>query len=96
MILAIGLLCFGLLRKKGGGGGCCGSGHSHQGHGHGGTGTNKPVDPVCNMEVEPTETTLQSEHNGQTVYFCSPHCKQTFDSKPDSFIDTAKPVHQDK
>ena len=46
-------------------------------------------DPVCNMEVDETETEFQSEYGGQNFYFCSQECKDTFDSRPQSYQPTA-------
>jgi uncharacterized membrane protein YraQ (UPF0718 family) len=36
-------------------------------------------DPVCGMEVDPEETAHTIEHDGQTYYFCSQSCKESFD-----------------
>lgn len=36
-------------------------------------------DPVCGMEVNPEETEYSTEHNGETYYFCSKSCKESFD-----------------
>ncbi|MFH1428887.1 MAG: permease [Candidatus Margulisiibacteriota bacterium] len=35
------------------------------------------IDPICGMQVD-EKTGLKIEHNGETVYFCSAHCKQTY------------------
>ncbi|BAU15772.1 unknown protein (plasmid) [Leptolyngbya sp. NIES-3755] len=37
-------------------------------------------DPICGMTVEKA-TALKSERNGQTYYFCSPHCQHRFESQ---------------
>lgn len=37
-------------------------------------------DPICGMTIEKA-TALKSERDGQTYYFCSPHCQQTFASQ---------------
>lgn len=34
-------------------------------------------DPICGMTVDET-TALHTEREGQTFYFCSEHCRQTF------------------
>lgn len=39
------------------------------------------TDPVCGMQVK-TDTTLRSEHDGQTYYFCSAGCQQKFEQNP--------------
>ncbi|WP_408958019.1 permease [Natrinema sp. 74] len=36
-------------------------------------------DPVCGMEVDPTETDYSLEHDGHTYYFCSQSCTESFD-----------------
>jgi uncharacterized membrane protein YraQ (UPF0718 family) len=36
-------------------------------------------DPVCGMEVNPNETDHTIEHDGETYYFCSASCKESFD-----------------
>ena len=42
-------------------------------------------DPVCGMDVEPTTAASQSEHNGQTYYFCCAGCKKAFDLNPEQY-----------
>ncbi len=47
--------------------------------------TEVSIDPICNMEVEHARARangLTSEHQGETVYFCNPNCKKTFDADP--------------
>ncbi len=39
-------------------------------------------DPVCGMNVDEKKATMKSQHQGKTFYFCSIHCKTTFDQKP--------------
>lgn len=36
-------------------------------------------DPVCGMEVDPSETDHTIEYKGDTYYFCSESCKESFD-----------------
>ncbi|MBW4623371.1 MAG: YHS domain-containing protein [Cyanosarcina radialis HA8281-LM2] len=38
-------------------------------------------DPICGMTVN-IATALKSERDGQTYYFCSPHCQKTFETQP--------------
>ncbi len=42
-------------------------------------------DPVCNMDVNEKTAAAQSEHQGQTYYFCSTECKQRFDQNPQQY-----------
>ena len=34
-------------------------------------------DPICGMEVDPA-TAISAERDGETFYFCCPHCRQKF------------------
>ena len=42
-------------------------------------------DPVCHMTVDRHAGGPTSVQRGRTVYFCSPHCKHTFDTNPEAF-----------
>jgi len=45
------------------------------------------IDPICKMEVEHARAEangLTSEYNGETIYFCNPSCKKTFDADPEA------------
>ena len=44
------------------------------------------IDPVCGMTVSLKTAAGSFEHNGQTYYFCSPHCVAKFQSKPETFL----------
>ena len=48
------------------------------------TGTLK--DPVCSMDVTFETAQARSEYEGQTYYFDSIECKETFDSDPEKYI----------
>ncbi len=39
-------------------------------------------DPICGMSVDETKAKFRSEHEGRSFYFCSTHCKNTFDKDP--------------
>ena len=92
-LLVIGLVFFLMTRKAGG---CCGSGGhgSHEGHSRGSGETDESTDPVCGMKVAPTDGALQSEYKGNTVYFCSEHCKGEFDHDPASFEGALSKEHE--
>ncbi len=47
-------------------------------------------DPVCNMEVDPTKAAAQSNHKGQTIYFCAVGCKMKFDADPEKYLSGRK------
>lgn len=49
---------------------------------------NMKTDPVCGMQVE-ENTRFKAEHEGETVYFCSEHCRAKFLNEPAKFS-TAK------
>lgn len=42
-------------------------------------------DPICGMMVDDKESSLKSEHEGVTFYFCSAACKKKFDSDPHKY-----------
>lgn len=42
-------------------------------------------DPICGMEVSPETAFGSSEHDGETFYFCSANCKETFDADPHKY-----------
>lgn len=39
------------------------------------------IDPICGMTVTKIPTTLHVEHDGETVYFCAPGCKTTYEKE---------------
>lgn len=39
-------------------------------------------DPVCGMEIDSQTAFAQREHSGETFYFCSQKCVDTFDANP--------------
>ena len=43
------------------------------------------IDPVCGMQVDPSQAAGTSEHTGKTYYFCSRGCKTKFDKNPTEF-----------
>lgn len=46
---------------------------------------NQEIDPVCNM-VKTDAWTLSSVVENDTIHFCSPVCKETFDKNPAAFL----------
>ena len=42
----------------------------------------KVTDPVCGMSVESGQAAATENHDGQTLYFCSTHCRDTFKTNP--------------
>jgi len=47
------------------------------------------LDPVCGMTVDPAKAANKSEYKGTTYYFCSDHCKRTFDANPEDVLKKA-------
>lgn len=43
-------------------------------------------DPVCGMEVTRDTAEARSNYEGQTYYFCSLDCKETFDKNPEKYV----------
>lgn len=48
------------------------------------------TDPVCKMEINRDDAEASSEYNGQTYYFCSEECKESFDKRPDKYVERPK------
>jgi len=44
------------------------------------------IDPVCGMSMNPGSAAGSFEYRGDTYYFCSQHCLQTFRANPERFI----------
>jgi xanthine dehydrogenase accessory factor len=44
------------------------------------------LDPVCGMNVNPSEARYRSEFAGREYYFCCSGCKQQFDENPGAFV----------
>jgi len=49
-------------------------------------GSETAIDPVCGMTVDVATSELHSEHGGETIHFCSEHCKEKFDADPEAFL----------
>jgi Cu+-exporting ATPase len=43
--------------------------------------------------VNPASAEPQSEHGGQTYYFCSMECKERYDQHPLQYLDESDRVH---
>lgn len=46
-------------------------------------------DPVCGMEVEVATARHIFEYEGQTYYFCCPHCRAAFVKEPQAYLSPA-------
>ncbi|MFA5180539.1 MAG: YHS domain-containing protein [Syntrophales bacterium] len=49
----------------------------------------KTTDPVCKMVIEEEDAAATTSYKGKTYRFCSSHCKQSFDSSPESYLGAA-------
>lgn len=47
------------------------------------------TDPVCGMQVNDQQAAAQSQHQGQSYYFCSDGCKNKFDQNPQQYTSKA-------
>ena len=41
----------------------------------------KVKDPICGMMVDTERAPAKGVYGNETVYFCSPVCKQTYDAR---------------
>lgn len=62
-------------------GGCCG-GHTATQRSTG----SAARDPVCGMTVDPATARHKAEYRGETVFFCSAGCRETFVADPERFL----------
>jgi Cu+-exporting ATPase len=46
----------------------------------------KITDPVCKMILEEEDAAVTSSYRGKMYHFCSSHCKESFDSNPESYL----------
>jgi Cu+-exporting ATPase len=42
-------------------------------------------DPVCGMEIDPSNAAASEEYEGQTYYFCSQSCHEKFLADPGQY-----------
>jgi YHS domain-containing protein len=42
-------------------------------------------DPVCGMAVSRTDVGGRSQYKDRSYYFCSPACKEAFDTEPERY-----------
>jgi len=48
------------------------------------------TDPVCNMVIDEADAVATSSYKGNTYYFCTEHCKESFDKDPEAFLSGKK------
>jgi YHS domain-containing protein len=44
------------------------------------------TDPVCGMQLEPSQAEAQTVYDGRAYYFCSEECRRAFEENPEEFI----------
>lgn len=44
------------------------------------------LDPVCGMDVDPATAAASHDHEGQTYYFCSHGCHDSFVADPNKYL----------
>ena len=49
-------------------------------------------DPVCGMELEPSQAYSTTTYQGQTFYFCSQNCEQKFNQNPEKYMAKLKEI----
>ena len=59
-------------------------------HGHL-SATDRAIDPVCGMTVDPSSAAGSHEHLGNTYHFCSAHCLAKFKSDPAKYLKPREP-----
>src|SRR5947207_11935829 len=53
--------------------------------------TDRVLDPVCGMTVDPARAAGQVAHRGKTYYFCSKGCAAKFAADPERYIEPRVP-----
>jgi P-type Cu+ transporter len=49
----------------------------------------KAIDPVCGMTVDPDHAAATFDHQGATYYFCCTRCRDRFKANPEQFLGPA-------
>jgi Cu(I)/Ag(I) efflux system membrane fusion protein len=54
----------------------------------------KVKDPVCGMDVDPNSPDVfKTQYKGKTYYFCSEHCKKSFEANPGKYVQKTMATH---
>jgi len=46
----------------------------------------KHIDPVCGMAIDGARAGAEEKFGGQTYYFCSAHCRESFIAAPAAYL----------
>ena len=49
---------------------------------------NGKIDPICNMTVLPEKAAAKFDYNDTTYFFCSQHCKESFEKEPEKYVES--------
>lgn len=50
-------------------------------------------DPICGMDVDPkAPNVIKAQHGDKTYYFCSEHCKKSFQANPEKYVPKKRPA----
>ncbi|MDP1909861.1 MAG: YHS domain-containing protein, partial [Hyphomicrobium sp.] len=68
----------------------------HGAHETAAAGTDRVLDPVCGMSVDPHATPHRARHDGRAYYFCSAGCRTKFEAEPSRYLEPsgAHPAHE--
>lgn len=55
----------------------------------------KHLDPVCGMEIDSARAAAEEKFGGETYYFCSAHCRETFVKAPAKYARAQPPANED-
>ena len=66
--------------------GCCSHENKHNSH------PDVTRDPVCGMLVDPEAGKPSTEHDGRTIHFCNPGCRDKFENAPQDYLTATDPV----
>jgi YHS domain-containing protein len=90
--LVIGALFFWMMRRGGCGMMAVGPGRGQPRSASDGdrrSASGPPVDPVCGMEIAPARAAGTRVVDGQTFFFCSAMCLETFDKNQETYLHAA-------
>lgn len=46
----------------------------------------KHIDPVCGMQISDSQAAITEKLDGETYYFCSIHCRESFLMAPGAYL----------
>lgn len=53
--------------------------------------TRKQIDPVCSMEVNPSDLSIRFRYQDCTYYFCAESCRRAFAADPQKYLSASNP-----